>query len=394
MTSKKNTKNVKSSALRKSTPRKTKAAPKDHLVEKKLESVMESSHEHKTTTHTKKKTHFPWWGLFSLLLVLVFGTILLYEYNRDFKNNFAKMVSSTGLVKMGDNVPEETAKEPFLMKMNIVYNKDDAKMKQTIEQYLQNIEKNLINTKVSATWMDKNAPNAQAIIEKLDSKFLPIFTTDSDIQKHPQYSLFAAAITVKNGEYQFQSEGMEYLKTPDVADARFIGAAPEKAKVKVIEYVSMSCGYCKAMHPILQNIAKNYGDRVSIIIKNYDRGGIDSILGQALECTADQGRLDQMITAMFNHQADIFTAMQAPEKAEEAVYEQMKAAAKEAGANGDTMLTCVKSGKYADKISKQTIEGQEFGVIGTPGFFINNKFIGGAMEEGPFTKLIEDELNK
>lgn len=393
MTSKKNNKTVKSSALRKTTPRKTKTeTPKEHLVEKKLESVMENHQEH-AGGHRKKKSSFPWWGLLSLLLVLVFGTILLYEYNRDFKNNFNKLISSTGLFKMEEQ-QAVAVKEPFMMKMNIVYNKDDARMKQTIDQYLQNIERNLENTKVSATWLDKNDAKAQELINKLDSKFLPIFTTDSTIQKHPQYSLFAPAITVNSGEYQFQSEGMEYLKTPEVGDARVLGAAPEKAKVKIIEYNSMSCGYCKAMHPILQNIIKKYGDRVSLITKNYDRGGIDSVLGQAVECAADQGRFDQMLTAMFNHQADIFTAMQSPEKAEDAVYEQLKSAAKEAGANGDTMLACVKSGKYADKVSKHTAEGQEFGVIGTPGFFINNRFIGGAMEEGAFTALIEEALNK
>lgn len=384
---------TKSSSLKKAAPRKAKVAPKEHIVEKKLGSIMDSASKSANSSKSKKKSNFPWWGLASLLLVLVFGTILLLEYNRDFKNNFSRMMSYTGFGMMQGG-QEAEAKAPFMMKMHIVFNKDDQNMKSTIEKYLQNIEKNLTNTKVEAAWLDKNDAQGQALISKLGAKYLPIFVTDSSIQTHPKFSAFSGAVTTKNGEYVLNSEGMEYIEIPAVGDGRVLGVSPEKAKVRIIEYASMSCGYCKMMHPILQNIVKKYGRQVSLVTKNYDRGGVDTITAQAVECAADYGRFDQMLTAMYNRQAGIATAAQAEGKVEEGVYTEIKAAAKEAGVNGDRVLSCVKAGKYADRVAKQTAEAQEFGIVGTPSFFINSKFIGGAAEEAQFTKVVEEELNK
>jgi hypothetical protein len=123
-----------------------------------------------------------------------------------------------------------------MMKMHIVFNKDDQNMKSTIEKYLQNIEKNLTNTKVEAAWLDKNDAQGQALISKLGAKYLPIFVTDSSIQTHPKFSAFSGAVTTKNGEYVLNSEGMEYIEIPAVGDGRVLGVSPEKAKVRIIEY--------------------------------------------------------------------------------------------------------------------------------------------------------------
>lgn len=392
MPTKKTTKKV----TKKTTKRTTRKSPKANLVESKLESAVQEkleTGERSGKSKPNKKTQFPWWGLISLLLVLIFGSVLLYQYNNDFRNNLGQMVNSTGLFKM-PVTEEKVVEEPFQMNLDIVYNAADSKMKSTIDTYITNIEKNLANTKVTPVWHDKNSPEGQAMISKLEAKFLPIFTTDQNIQKHLQYSMFAAAITVKNGIYQFQAEGMEYLTLPEAGDARYIGAAPDKAKVRIIEYSSMTCEYCKMMHPILEKIAKKYSKEVSWIIKNYDRGGLDSVLEQAVECAGDENRFDQMITEMYDRQNDIFAALQATKDVEAETYNQIKISAKNVGANADKVEACVKAGTYADKVAKQTAEGLEFGVVGTPGFFINDKFIGGAMEEGAFTKLIEDELSK
>jgi protein-disulfide isomerase len=393
-------KNTKATTVKKAAVKKVKkeapAEVKEHIVEEKLNQIMENATVTADQTVSKKKAAgFPWWGLVSLLLVLIFGCILLYEKNDDFRNNSNKLLNSTGLVKLpaGEKV-EEAAKDPFLMKLTIVYNKDNQQMKTSIEGYLKNIESNLENTKVSATWLDRNDALAKTLIAKLDAKYLPIFTTDETIKNHPQYSKFFQAISLKNGEYQFQSEGMEYMSFPTPGEARYLGANPDKAKVVMIEYASFSCGYCKAMYPILQKVLKQYGKQVSLVVKHYNRGGIDILLGQAVECAADQGKLDPMMTSMYAKESDFISAMQNQEDPEKAVYDEITKAAKDAGTNSDKVLACIKAGTYADRISKDTAEGQEFGIMGTPSFFINKNFVGGAMEESGFINLIETELNK
>jgi protein-disulfide isomerase len=379
-----------------------KSEPKPHIVEEKLNEALQENVEMPQNTvpaFSPDKRSFPWWGVLSLILILVFGTIMLYENHQGFRQNLNNMINATGLVKIGNaGTTSETGtvakQDPFQMKMTIIYNQEDQVMKQSIEKYLTNIETNLQNTKVSATWLDKNDPKAKELISKLNSKYLPVFVTDESITKHPQYSAFSQAVIQKNGEYQFQSEGMEYLEIPKVGGARYLGAKPDKAKVVVMEYASFSCGYCKAMYPILQKMIKQYGDKVSLVIKHYNRGGIDVILAQSVECAADQGKLDSMMAKLYDKEGDFYNAMQNQEDPEKAVYEQLKDAAKQAGANSDKVLECVKSGKYADLISKDTNEGLAYGIFGTPSLFINQKFLGGAVEEPAFFKLIETELNK
>lgn len=389
----------KTPAKRKTTKTALKKSTK-HIVDAKLDRVME---EQTGTTSakqqsTRKKVSFPWWGLFAFLLILVLGGILLYENNADFRSNLNKMLNSTGVMTVGtvedDSTTSLSDTEPFEMKLTIVYNAENQYMKDSIDQYLKNLEQNLVNTKVTPTWLDKKDEQGKALIEKVDAKFLPIFTTDATIKNHPQYQLFGAAITQINGEYVFQSEGMEYLQLPETGDATYLGADPSTAKVVIIEYASFSCGYCKAMHQILNNVLEKYPTNVSHVIKHFDRGGIDSILGQAAECAGDQGRFAEMQDFLYQKQSDFFTAMQNQEDPKASVTDLLDTTATEAGVNASNLLSCIEEGTHADKIVEQTMEGRTFGVMGTPSFFINKKFLGGATDEASFMKLIDEELNK
>jgi protein-disulfide isomerase len=396
------TKKVSAEKTPKKTIAKRKTAPKKaSLIERKISSMVDDTSADKPgqvaggTRSSRKKGNFPWWGLIALLLVLIFSSILLFEYNKDFRSNFSNLLNSTGLFQMKTEASDVVKPvEAFVIKMNIVYNKDDAHQKQTIDQYLQNIEKNLQNTKVNAVWMDKNSAEGKALIAQLNAKYLPIFTTDATIKNHPQYSLFAPALKEVNGAFQFTSEGLEYLTVPAVGGARFIGATPAKAKVVIIEYASLTCHYCQGMQPILDKVIKAHSRNVSWVVKMFDRGSIDTVLEQATECAADQNKFRPMMDAMYAKQSDFFTATQDPKDPQTAVLNIVKDAAKQAGANGDKILACVKAGTYADKVAKSTAEGQAFGIIGTPSFFVNKQFLGGALEEAAFTKVVEDELKK
>ncbi len=390
-------KNVKKTTVK--TSLKKKVSPKKVSVSQDLkkEPIVKTTTrqvETKVDQQDENVGTFSWWALLSTILILVFVTILVYQNNVTFRQNVNKFVASTGLVSENNNTSNTVNNAPvFNMKMNIVYNKDDAYMEKTIKDYLVNIENNLGNTKVDANWVDKNSDEGKAIIEALNAKFLPIFTTDSSITKHPKYTQFAPAINVVGDIYHFQSEGMEYLVTPEVNDANHMGANPETAKVKIIEYMSLTCSYCKTMQPILEKAMDKYGKDVVWVVKHYDRGGIDSLLAQGAECAAEQNKFEEMMSDVFARQSEIGSAITSEETMKKDVIEQLKISAKNVKINTDKLASCVESGKYAQKVEDQTKEGLEFGIMGTPGFFINNRFIGGATDEETFMKIIEEQLN-
>jgi protein-disulfide isomerase len=349
--------------------------------------------------HAPVKKTTSWWAVATIFLFLILCGILLYNFDNGFRGNVNGAAEKIGLGKLVAD-KDDTKKTPaqpqekFQMNLTIVYNKEDANQKETIVTYLNNIENNLQNTRVVPTWLDKNDPQGKDYISKLDAKYLPIFITDDSIQKHPQYALFAPAIKNVNGIQVFQSEGMEYLKIPEIGQARVKGADPKKAKLVIMEYVSMTCGFCKMMNPVINNIATKYGKDVAVVTKHFDRGGIDSLLAQSTECAGDQGKFDKMKDLLFDKQADLFTATQDPKNAEKAVNDKIAEIAKLSGANSDKVMACIKSGKYAQLVKDQTKEGTEFGIIGTPSLFVGTQFVGGAMDEANFTKLVEAQLNK
>jgi protein-disulfide isomerase len=55
---------------------------------------------------------------------------------------------------------------------------------------------------------------------------------------------------------------------------------------------------------------------------------------------------------------------------------------------------CIDSARYKDEVTKDYADGEEIGIRGTPTFFINGRFIGGAQPYPVFKKVIDEELAK
>ena len=66
--------------------------------------------------------------------------------------------------------------------------------------------------------------------------------------------------------------------------------------------------------------------------------------------------------------------------------------AKEIGLDEDKLVKCVESGSKKQLVEAQIGEGQSAGVQGTPGFFINGVFLGGAFPYEAFKEIIDKQL--
>lgn len=60
--------------------------------------------------------------------------------------------------------------------------------------------------------------------------------------------------------------------------------------------------------------------------------------------------------------------------------------------DANQFTTCLDSGKHAAAITKDTNEGAQSGVTGTPAFFINGRFLSGAQPFASFQDAIEEAL--
>jgi protein-disulfide isomerase len=71
----------------------------------------------------------------------------------------------------------------------------------------------------------------------------------------------------------------------------------------------------------------------------------------------------------------------------------LKKYAKELGLNTSKFNKCLDSGEKKVLVDKSISYGTSVGVQGTPGFFINGKFLGGAFPFSAFKEIIDKEIN-
>lgn len=72
--------------------------------------------------------------------------------------------------------------------------------------------------------------------------------------------------------------------------------------------------------------------------------------------------------------------------------DSLKKYAKEVGLDTKKFASCLDDSKYASKVSSETSYGSTVGVAGTPAFFVNGKFLGGAFPFDLFKEIIDKEL--
>ena len=66
----------------------------------------------------------------------------------------------------------------------------------------------------------------------------------------------------------------------------------------------------------------------------------------------------------------------------------------DAGLDPSAYRQCMASGKAAAAVQKHVDEGAKFGVSGTPGFFVNGRFLNGALPLETFVQVVEEELGR
>ncbi|MEE9565134.1 MAG: DsbA family protein, partial [Candidatus Hydrothermarchaeaceae archaeon] len=62
------------------------------------------------------------------------------------------------------------------------------------------------------------------------------------------------------------------------------------------------------------------------------------------------------------------------------------------GLDEDEFADCLDTGKYAEEVQKDLTDGTRAGVTGTPAFFIDGIFVGGAQPFSAFKQIIDSEL--
>ena len=197
------------------------------------------------------------------------------------------------------------------------------------------------------------------------------------------YNTFAAAINSALGDDKSQPiEEDESVDEIDFSNNRAEGNS--NADVFIVKYNSLTCPFCSRHHrQTVPQIRENYveTDKVWRVFKHFVRNDIDVMAANAAECAGDQGQFFEYVDLVFDNQENINEA-------------NLQTWAQELNLNMDMWRRCQRNEDHREKILADTQEGQDLGIRGTPGFFINDEKVSGAQPYSTFANIIDNELDK
>ena len=220
---------------------------------------------------------------------------------------------------------------------------------------------------------------------------LPAFLFSSSIKKTGFY-LEASGLFTEGGDwYELDMTKIgetpgKFLKLPEVnEDDITIGGAG--APITMIEYVDFQCPYSKLFHTAIQKAVKEYPNDIRFVSKQFPLSFHPQARSAALatECANEQGKFPVYSDMLFAKQDEwgksVGTGF-------------FKGYARTLRLNTFQFNTCLDTGKYAGKVQSDTDEAKRFGISGTPGTFINDQFVNGAVSYDELKSIIDENLAK
>ncbi len=171
------------------------------------------------------------------------------------------------------------------------------------------------------------------------------------------------------------------------------------AVITIIEFSDFQCPFCAKFHEdTLPQLEQNYisTGKVNFVYRDFPiQSTHPSAVPAALsaECADDQGKFWEMHDIIFENQR-VWQGLQVQQS-----MSLFRDYAMEIGLNIDEFDSCMSSGKYTEEIQNDLNDGRNYGVTGTPGFFVGNEEIGftkliGAQPFSSFQRVIDGQLDR
>lgn len=178
-----------------------------------------------------------------------------------------------------------------------------------------------------------------------------------------------------------------FLKAPPVfrAEINLAGAfskGPADAPIQFVEFSDFHCPFCKRVQPTLTQLLAKYEGKIHFVYKDFP---LDSLHPQA-RAAAESARCAGEQNKFWEFHDKIYAG------ASDASPTTMQAYAQQTGLDAARFEVCRASRKYQAPVQSDVAEGTKLGINGTPGFFINGRFLSGAQPLEAFIKIIDEEL--
>jgi protein-disulfide isomerase len=166
----------------------------------------------------------------------------------------------------------------------------------------------------------------------------------------------------------------------NVTEAGNPSIGPANAPVVIVEFSDFRCPYCKRFHDeTLPALLTKYGDQIRLVYRDFPIVG-GEVAAEAADCANAQGKYWDYGNALFADQQAYNTN------------DDYIALAAQLGLDQTQFSDCLNNGTYKDEVSTDYNAALEYGVNGTPTFFINGQRLVGAQPQSVFEQAIDQAL--
>jgi protein-disulfide isomerase len=157
----------------------------------------------------------------------------------------------------------------------------------------------------------------------------------------------------------------------------------QSAKVVILEFADFECPYCGKGNEVMGALLKKYPKDVRVIYKDFPldfhKNAIPAAVG--VRCAGKQGKYWPMHQKLFDNSDSLGG-------------DKINEIAKSVGLDMKAFLTCIADPKHVAAVEADQAEGAEYGVEGTPAFFVNGIPLSGAQPVSAFSQIIDRELRR
>ena len=167
----------------------------------------------------------------------------------------------------------------------------------------------------------------------------------------------------------------------DIGRAPTMG--PKSAPIKVVMWSDFECPFCGRVNPSVEQLKKEYGDKVQFAFKHYPLPFHQKAKPAAIAALAAhrQGKFWEMHAKLFENQRALGD-------------EDLVKYAGELGLDVAKFKKDMQDPELAAWVDQDMAEGSKVGVRGTPATFINGRLVSGAQPYPAFKTVVDEELKK
>ncbi|HET6979355.1 MAG TPA: thioredoxin domain-containing protein [Pyrinomonadaceae bacterium] len=134
------------------------------------------------------------------------------------------------------------------------------------------------------------------------------------------------------------------------------------APVTIVAFTDYQCPSCAAMHPTLERLVTEFGDKVRLVTRDFPLSQHTEALkaAEAAEAAREQGKYWEYIHILLRNQSAL-------------TVDKLKGYATDLALDRTRFDSALDSGKFSESVQRDLEDGMKLGINGTPTIFVNGR---------------------